>query len=233
MNIKEMHYDFLFKFNKIDSQKNKNFLVPEIDWFLNEGLEIFIKNVAFPRNSNTYLGFESNQRSIDDIRTLVVNDFSLDVVDNFVKLPENYWHYLNSKVIFEKKECEELFEGVVFIRQHDDNFEEDLLNKSSFEWRFVNALFVENSVKLFDDKTFTNKSLKLSYIKKHPYIHNAEEFSSDGYEMFGKTLTGNFSCILPEQTHREIVDIAVLLASGQIGTPDYQIKQSKVLNNLQ
>ena len=40
MNIREMHYDFKKKFNKIDSQKNRNLLVPEIDWSLNEAVNI-------------------------------------------------------------------------------------------------------------------------------------------------------------------------------------------------
>ena len=34
--------------------------------------------------------------------------------------------------------------------------------------------------------------------------------------------------ISPEHTHKEIVDIAVLLATGEMQLPDYQIKQAKV-----
>ena len=36
MNISEMHYDFKKKLNKVDSEQNRNLLVPEIDWALNE-----------------------------------------------------------------------------------------------------------------------------------------------------------------------------------------------------
>jgi hypothetical protein len=49
MTIKEMHYDFKRKFNKVDSQKNRNILVPEIDLYLNEAEEIFVKLIAEPR----------------------------------------------------------------------------------------------------------------------------------------------------------------------------------------
>jgi hypothetical protein len=37
------------KFNKVDSQKNRNILVPEIDLYLNEAEEIFVKLIAEPR----------------------------------------------------------------------------------------------------------------------------------------------------------------------------------------
>jgi|GEM_PF-6135448 len=39
-------------------------------------------------------------------------------------------------------------------------------------------------------------------------------------------------CELPEHTHREIVDIAVLLVSGELQLPDYQIKFNKINMNL-
>ena len=72
MTIEEMHYDFKQKLNKIDNQAYRNLRVPEIDWKLNEALDIFIKRVSEPRKKNG-LGFERNQRTIDDIRTLVIN----------------------------------------------------------------------------------------------------------------------------------------------------------------
>ena len=64
MNIKEMHYDFKKKLNKIDSQQYKNLLVPEIDWTLNEAAEIFVKDII-------KAGIENGQTSIDDVRALI------------------------------------------------------------------------------------------------------------------------------------------------------------------
>ena len=68
MNIREMHYDFKKKFNKIESQKNRNLLVPEIDWSLNEAIDILIKLVGSPRLRNG-LGFEVSQITREDLRT--------------------------------------------------------------------------------------------------------------------------------------------------------------------
>ena len=48
MTIQEMHYDFKMKLNKIDSEQYRNLRIPEIDWKLNEALEIFIKINAEP-----------------------------------------------------------------------------------------------------------------------------------------------------------------------------------------
>ena len=41
MTVQEMHYDFKMKLNKIDSEQYRNLRVPEIDWLLNEILQIY------------------------------------------------------------------------------------------------------------------------------------------------------------------------------------------------
>ena len=38
-----MQYDLKFKLNKIDSSQYKNLRIPEIDWVLNESIELFVK----------------------------------------------------------------------------------------------------------------------------------------------------------------------------------------------
>ena len=227
-----MHYDFKMKLNKIDSQQYRNLLIPEIDWVLNEAQELFVKMVAEPRLRN-HLGFEVNQRSIDDIRTIVVNEECLNVNDNVTALPQDYWHFLKGEVIMEKGKCEGV-KGRFHVRQHDDEFENSPFDKSSFEWRAVNGIFYKDGVKFYTDGTFTIKQFCMSYLKKLKYIHNAEDFRNGEYKLpSGVLLSGYQDCELPDHTHREIVDIAVLLISGQLQIPDYQIKLSKLnLNQL-
>ena len=74
----------------------------------------------------------------------------------------------------------------------------------------------------------------IDYLKKPSYIHNAGEFSTGQYTLpSGQTLSGFQNCELPEHTHREIVDIAVLITSGELQLPDYQIKYNKLnLNQI-
>ncbi len=238
MTTKEMHYDFKLKLNKLDSQNKRNFEVPEIDFILNQAAEIFVKIVAQPRYKNL-LGFETSQRNIDDIRTLVITpdytknsgDGIITVIDNIVTLPSNYMFYLRSRVKMKKDKCNTRL-CTVFIRQHDDLFEESEFHKSSFEWKFVNALFVKEGIRLFPDGIIN--LMYLSYIKKLDYFHNAEDFSINGYKNFNNiVVTGQKNCELPDQTHNEIVDIAVMLASGAINAPDFNLKQySMNLNQL-
>lgn len=232
MTIKDMHYDFKKKLNKIDSQQNRNLLIPEIDWSLNEAVEIFIKSIAEPR-TKTYFGFELNQRSIDDIRTLVVNNQCLIVNNNIVTLPDNYLHFVKGEVIMSKNNCKNV-KGKFKLRQHDDEFEDSPFDNSNFEWRTVNGVFFQNGIKLYDDGTFTNEQLCISYIKKPLYIHNAEDFRNGSYKLpSGIILNGSVNCELPEHTHREIVDIAVMIATGELQIPDYELKMNKLrLNQL-
>ena len=72
----------------------------------------------------------------------------------------------------------------------------------------------------------------MSYIRRHKYVHNAEDFVGGSYELpSGQLLTGFQDCELPLNTHDEIVDIAVMIVTGQLQIPDYQIKQNKITLN--
>lgn len=230
MTIQDMHYDFKKKLNKLDSQQNRNLLTPEIDWTLNEAYEIYVKLIAQPRQK-TYLGFEINQRSIDDIRTIVVNNNCLNVVDNQVPLPTDYWHYVSGHALISKGDCKAV-KAKFHPRQHDDTFEESSFYNSNFEWRSINGLFTKDGIKTFDDGTFTVDTLCIDYIQKLDYIHNAQSFRNGTYKLpSGVVLTGTVNCPLPSHTHREIVDIAVLLASGDIQSPGYELHMNKLKLN--
>lgn len=238
MSIKTMHYSFKRKLNKIDSQQYKGLLIPEIDMLLNEAYEIFVKMVASPRYRKL-LGFEKSQRNIDDIRVLVKTETDagncITPANNIATLPDDYWYYLSSYVLMTKDNCQNV-KGKVNIVQHDDEAELSPFNKSSFKWREVNAVFFENGVKFLNDSNeFSITSFCLSYLKKLTYMHNAEDYNDSGYNLpDGTSLTGTQDCELPEETHEEIVDLAVLLAKGELEhVRSYQLKQAKLnLNDL-
>lgn len=226
MTIKDMHYDFKKKLNKTDSQQNRNLLIPEIDWTLNEAKDLYVKIVAFPKRYEG-LGFEIGQRTIDDIKTIVEPSTCIDVVNNVVTLPEDYMFYVSGEVLMNKGNCLDV-KGNLIIRQHNDSFEDSPFDESSFEWRTVNGVFNRDGIRLFN-KDFTVSKLCISYIRKMKYIHNAEEFRNGQYKLpSGQILSGSQDCELPEHTHSEIVDIAVLLATGELQISDYQIKQNKL-----
>lgn len=226
MTIQDMHYDFKKKLNKIDSQQNRNLLIPEIDWTLNEAQELYVKIVAFPKKYE-YLKFEIGQRTIDDIKTIVEPSHCIDVIDNVAPLPDNYWFFVDGKAYMNKGNCTNI-EGNLFIRQHSDSFEDSPFDESSFEWRTVNGVFDRTGIRV-SPKDFRVTKLCINYLRKMKYIHNAQEFRGGQYKLpSGQILSGSQNCELPEHTHREIVDIAVLLATGEMQIPDYQIKQNKL-----
>ena len=230
MLTREMHYDFKTKFNKIDSQKNRNLLVPEIDWLLNEAAELFVKKVSNPKAENG-LGFESSQRIIDDIKTVVMPGTWVAVTNNIISLPQDYLYFVRCRVKLSKKNCKDQ-EAVLYIREHRDLFEESTFYNGSFEWREVNGVYIDQGIQSFTDGTFTITQAKLTYIRKWPYFHNAQDFGSGSYNHpSGVTLTGTVQCDLPAQTHREIVDIAVMLAASGVQTSDLPVKASKLNYN--
>ena len=228
MTTREMHYDFKRKFNKVDSQKNKNFLVPEIDWFLNEAAELFVKKVAEPKAVNG-LGFESSQRIIDDIKTIVTEGTWLPVTNSLITLPADYLYFVRCRVRLSKNNCKSQ-EAVLYIREHRDLFEESTFYNANFEWREVNGVYNSQGIQSFTDGTFTIDEAKLTYIRKWPYFHNAQDFGTTGSYVHpsGVTLTSTVQCDLPAHVHREIVDIAVMLAASEVPTSDLQVKASKL-----
>jgi hypothetical protein len=231
-----MHYDYKTKLNRLDSQKYVNMRVPAIDWKLNEAQDIFIQMIASPRYARSY-GFESNQRTIDDLRTIVVNGFELPAIPTsrnrfIVHLPvgvptNEYLHHISSYAHCVKGDCSMLIRTSLI--QHDDKAEESPFDKSSFEWEQVNMKIVNNDLILHTDGTFTITKVYLDFIRKPKFFHSAEDASPTGYILpDGETiLTGYQNCELPEILYKEIVDLAVLITTGDL-LPDYQAKQSKL-----
>lgn len=232
-----MHYDFKQKLNKIDSQQYRNLKIPEIDWKLNEAIDLYIKIVAEPKTRNSF-GFETSQRVIDDLSPLVENNASLAVAtiattDDFVAtLPADYRHFASFDTIGMTSTGCTTTADKVYVRQHDDDFQQSPFDKSSLLWREVNVRFYEAGIRLFTSGEFTVSSVSINYIKQHPVVHNAGDYTGGTYTLLdGTVLTTTQDCILPPHTHREIVDLAVMITTGDLQIPDYKVKQSKLSYN--
>ena len=233
MTIQEMHYDVKMKLNKLDSQQYRNLIIPQVDWILNEAQELFVKMIAEPRIASHY-GYEIGQRTWMDIRSVVEEEKPITPTNNIVTLPTDFWFYVSAFCEMEKDSCKKTSHKI-FIRQHDDDFENSPFDRSSFEWKTVNGVFNKDGLKLFASD-FSITRILLTYIKKLKYIHNGAGFGINGYKRPGvtgpeATCIVPVNCELPESTHREIVDIAVLIATGQLQIPDYQIKKDKLSFN--
>lgn len=246
MTIREMHYDLKSKLNKIDSQQYRNLLVPEIDWKLNEAQLIYVRSIVQPkykRRIEEQTGFEFNQRSIDDIRGVIVEQYSgTDCLTTItrktptsttiqqwtVTLPTDYMFFIRGYATCNKGTCTDYIRA--YEQQKSDLHEESSLNKSSFEWRELNVEITNSDILVYTDKSFTFSEFCLNYIKKLVFIHNAQDYAAGSYyKPDGVTLlTGFLDSPLPDYVHREIVDLAVLIIAGDLQLPDYSIKANKL-----
>lgn len=225
MIIKEMHYDFKIKLDKLDSQKNRNILVPEIDWMLNTAEKLLVKIIAFPR-LRPNLGFEFNQRTIEDIRTVVKESPSINIVNDIITIPTDYEYFVKGHCFLSQGNCKNA-KARLFVAKHGNMHEESSFYSSSFTWREAYGLFREEGIKILKDDTFTANSAIISYIRKRKYMHNAEDFYAGTYTTLdGTVLTGTQDCELPEIVHAEIVDLAVFLTANNIPTKDVNFKNN-------
>jgi len=232
-NIKDMHYDVKQRLNRLDSNAHIDLKIPEIDRLLNRAINLYLLLIATPRLRNQ-LGFETSKRTTDDIKNMVVNGAVLSITNNVATLPDDYMYFLSTdELIATKGSCNNRRLKTVVI-QHDDETDDNVFYNSNFEWGECNIRFFDGGIRLFpSDFTINSNSFKINYIKKHPYVHNAEDFGVGTYflpngEELGVT-EPFVDCELPDITHSEIVDIAVMLASGDLELPNvYQLKQNQL-----
>lgn len=221
MHIADWHQDFKQKINKVDTQVNPDLRIPEIDWIFNEALLIYI--------DQKLKLFELNQDVIDDINILVKSK-EKETENNIYPLESDYYSYVRCDVYASKNSCKDVKLNTRIV-QHNDLYDVSPFDKSSFEFRFINGVFNEKGLE-FKVEDFTIDKAEMVYIKKHPYIHYAEGYSSSGYKLpSGVLLTGFQDCILPEKTHRQIIDIAVYLAKSQLQINDLNLEKEKITMN--
>lgn len=236
MTVREMHYDFKQKLNRIDSQKDRGLYVPEIDWKLNEAQEVFVKMVAVPRYSET-VGFEIGQRTIDDIKNVVIEQKPADYMvatvwddtSYLVQIPDTYWFLLNLNIMATKGECTNVLLYDSKMLQHGDLGESSVFNRSSFEWRMSNYKFNKDGLRIFTDGSYSIDKVGFEFLMKPSRIYNAADWESGTYiGLDGVTYTGRQDCKLSDETHKEIVDIAVLLTANDLNLPTYAYKKDKI-----
>ena len=252
MDVGEMHYEFKLKLNKVDSLDYNNFLVPEIDWYLNEAQHIFIKT-RYSGNNSRAAGFEASQKRTDDLRNLVVKDQIIATVPTSsdpsvyeALLPfqgiERYMFALRVMANGFKGTCEGKLNCIQ--TQHDD-LNDTLKNPfyaPSFEWREVPVVYGTsgggasdlNKLFVYTDGTFSITSINLDYLRHPARIAHPTVFAGGQYllpDNSGTLITLDQNCELAEHTHKEIVDLAVQLVAGDIDHPGIQSKMLKTSIN--
>lgn len=256
MNIIEMHYDFRQKLNKADSQMFRNLRSPEIDWYLNEAQLLFIRGIMDPRQR--YM-LEISPRGIDDLNTIIkrsdeVTPLSHEqdtdryyfVIDDEIS---DYLYFIAGECRIHREDCNGSSRiARVFEKRHVDTHERDEFYRSSYEWCQVNMQIEVNTFEvsgqnvdkkvmvLFTDGdrltegSFVIDGVYIDYLKKPiPMFFGGYDSLDGNYTVASPTQ----NCELPDHVHTDVVDLAVLLASGSLQSPDYQLKMQKIqmINN--
>lgn len=254
MTVQELHYDFKLKLDKVDSQQKRNLKDWEVDWFLNDAIQVFLNQVVGGNNIRL-TGFEGEQRRIDDVRTLVIKSPSslqpeltpLTINSNLYELPLaslnfDYYQLIRLRVDISKTGCSNKNIGVTQV-QHDD-LDEALLspfNRPSFVWGDVLTVYgastnntTEGSLFFYTDD-FSVISVYPEYIKRPNRVWVGTYNSLDDKYIIGVNPPPpqtTVECDLPETTHPRIVDLAVDIATGVIQSPNMlQYTQMKLKLN--
>lgn len=242
MDTKGMHYDFKQKINRLDSQAYRNLRPPEIDWHLNEAQLFFIRVLMNPKKAYV---LEGVQRSIDDLNTIMVRktisgaDMAEYANRYTVMLPADYMYFVSGEAVLSKPGCCQRV-ARLFSRRHVDLHERDLFYKSSYEWGEVNVGFEDVGgmyrMVLFTDGDVANEGSFAIDEVLIDYIRRPRDIYYGGYTKLTGTTPENqeaVGCELPEHVHTDVVDIAVMLATGALQLSDYQTKLEKIklINN--
>ena len=211
----DLHEAFEIELNVLDDGLNKPKSM-DTEWWLNKGLEKFWKTRYSGMNPKQ-LGFEQNQKRIDDLRTLIsVEEYDKDkisVINNSlysISLPEDYLIHLGDTAGIQPigiNECWELDENGEYIIKYDDTIEstvetidKQLKNSlSEHKLKYCTArplkLIQGNEIKLYTDGQYQVSAYRLTYLRRPKHI----DIHSDPFAEYTD---------MPEHTHSEIVKIA-------------------------
>jgi hypothetical protein len=219
MTVSEMQIALRLHLDKSTSLTGSvDFLSEELNFWLNESQDRFIKQRMFGNNYYK-LGFEQSQKRIDDLRNLVIlgGPYSLTTssLGSNVKegaLPVSdvtspYLYYIDSSVY--NSSSLQLNAGKVLQEMYLGDYVKDFINNPYIRRPLV-VLYDSKIVFVYSDE-FIPTTFDLTYIKKPKTLTTS---TPGTYE--------TNTCELAEHTHREIVALAASLLIENIESPRVQ-----------
>ncbi len=228
MTAQEMHTALLQGLQRVNANAYDFFTTEERDHWLNRAQERFIKDRAFITGDVKRIGFEGNQKRLDDIRTIVVQNytdtFDMTTVAEWrqVDLPADYLHLVNIRADIRKDNCGKVTvtspQAQVPVRVVD-NAEVYFMQQNPFAKAQLNSplcTISEDDVSVYQDaESYILEGITADYIRIPQNIDLS----------FGQ------DCELAEHTHQEIVDIAVKNILEAIESPRYQTSSAEQLTS--
>jgi hypothetical protein len=232
MIVNQLILSFKLKLDKIDSQAYPDILEEEIRFWLDEAADRFVKQ-RYERNNLKRKGFEETQKRTDDLR-LAVRTQTLGAIASTdypgfaysVTLPDDYRYLLKVQAEVRYLDCNDLtdteFTTPYQVQQDDIHvLLEDPFNRP-VEGR---PLFTieGNNIVFFTDGLFEVINARITYIRLFEKLQPGLPNTSTPYQ------TGTTEYVeLAEDTHEEIVDIAVKMALENIESQRYQTNINEI-----
>jgi len=231
MTVKEMHYELSLRLDKLDSLHYDNLLSPEKDVYLNRAQIMLVKQ-RYGINNNYSLGFEENQKRIEDLKVLLVkscnnatvceNPITASLMDSIKGIytfnlndltKGKYMVYISSYITANKENC--TLDIVPKVTQHDDLYNSLFDNNysPSFEWKYLPIVFSENYIYAYTNNEFQINSIYIDYLR-----YPVEIRYGDYADELGNTIPEQ-SCELPDYMHHEILDLTEALIKKDIESP--------------
>ncbi len=224
MTIAEMHNEFRQAGDRLDASTIPDMLPEQVDYILNEAIVRFTKT-RYSGNNEFKMGFEEIQKRTEDLKTLVftefpvistitteINTFKADLdtlyVDEALSTlsTKEYWFLVRCRARVVKTGCTSTYVPII-LYQHDDldNVMLDPFKKPIIDE--VVGYFESGDLYIITSSGTTVDRVKLSYIKKPIEVR---------YGSIYPTPVSNIDCDLSEHTHKEIIQLAVVITLENI-----------------
>lgn len=228
MTVQEMHTAFNQGLQRVNANAYDYFTSEEIDHWLNRAQERFIKDRAHITGDVKRVGFEGNQKRLDDIRSIVAQDYFDGWTANTaaqweqVDLPADYLYLVNVRAAIRYDVCGEVTaaspQREMPVRIVDNaevyQMQQDPFAKSQLHSPL--ATVSENDIRVFQDgESFILEGIYVDYVRIPADIDLSLGQDSE----------------LAPHTHQEIVDIAVKNVLEAIESPRYQTNSGEQLQS--
>lgn len=215
MTIQEFHIAFNIELDKTLDFEYPYMQPEQIDYWLNKAQERFIKQRLYPKDKRQP-GFEENQKRIDDLRSIVkVSSVITPIADGELyrsELPNDYQHLIRHRCKTSEPICGVKKVGGIEIQQDDIN----TLLKDPF-WQPIaeEPLFYFNGTEIVYETrgTFQVLETQVTYVKRPSKLKLGSAYSQ---------ISTDSDCELSEETHSEILDIAIAMVLENIESQRYQ-----------
>lgn len=198
MNIRDMHNDFSKKFNKVSSAQNPSLNAAKVDGYLNEAQDMYVR-LALPK------------QAVSLTSAYVVRNLD-GSSPKFVK-PSDFHHYIDGS-------CKIKDGGVGTFRIIPLGTE--AFDRSDWGLRHCVASVVGDRIVAYPIG-FEVLSAEVKYLRHLPRLRHPSNSSP-----YQTSMDVTQTCLLGEEAHGDIVDLAALLASGDLGAERWQEKAAKI-----